>query len=84
MSEKPTVIVVHESLKQSVLSDAFTFALLAAFMVPGVLMDSAAIQWTGSLMFFLAVLGKVSNHSKRKTIAEARAFLDELERAGRA
>lgn len=82
MSEKPTIIILHESMWQSLLSDAGTFAMCAALIAPGIWLDSAAMQWIGAIMFMIAVLSKASMKGKRKTLAEARAFLDDLERAG--
>ena len=81
MSEKPEVIIVHESITQSWATDASTYALFAALIGTGWLLDSQAMQWVGAIIGFVAILarGSARVNSCRCTIPEARAKLDRLE-----
>ena len=78
MSEKPTVIVLRETLLQSVWSDTVTVATGFIFMLPGYFLGSSAMQWTGALMFFLSLLGRASGKAKRMTHDEAIAHIQAI------
>lgn len=57
--------------------------ICAVFFGPGVLLDSAALQWTAAVVFWiLVILALVAFHSSDLTIDEARAKLDEIEKGG--
>jgi uncharacterized protein (AIM24 family) len=81
MSREIPVVIIHETVLKSWLRDLSTFALFAALIGLGVFLNSSAMQWMGAIIAFLTVCGKASGlHKKnRKSIAEARQFLDELE-----
>jgi predicted cation transporter len=77
----PTIIVVHETLTQSVISDIVTFVMVVSIIGIGWLMNSSAMQWAGFTMFAVMTIASVTNKTKnRMTIAEARKKLDELEK----
>jgi hypothetical protein len=83
MSEKPKIqiILVHERVLQSWLRDLGTFAMFVALIGLGVLVESTAMQWTGAIIGFIAILARASSHRVlRLSIPEARARLDEIER----
>lgn len=79
MKQPPEIIILRETVLQSWASDAGTFALFGALIGIGWLMDSTAMQWVGAIVGFIAILSKSLTRSKRRTIAQARQRLDELE-----
>lgn len=79
MADKTHIVILRETFWQSLGSDAVTLATCLALIAPGLWLDSSALQWTGSVMFSLVVLTKASTAGRRKTIAEARAYLDQIE-----
>jgi hypothetical protein len=81
MKDQPVIIVVHETLARSIAADAVTLFVCLLTAAPGVLLSSAALQWTGAIMFLLWVLGRASGRSKRMSITQARAELDRIELA---
>ena len=83
MSKEAPVVIIHETTLKSWLRDASTFALFASLIGLGIILNSGAMQWMGAIIAFLTIGGKASGlHKKnRKTIAEARQFLDDLEAA---
>jgi hypothetical protein len=72
-----TIIVVHESITESLVKDAYTCVALVASVGVGVYVDSQALQWIGGLLFMLTVA--MSATKQRYTIDGARKRLDELE-----
>lgn len=78
---KPELIIIHETTLKSWARDASTFALFAALISLGVYLDSGAMQWMGAIIAFITVMSKATGMHKaaRKTIPQARAYLDELE-----
>lgn len=78
------VIIVRETLRESVLSDTYSLLMLFAMVVPGYLLGIAALQWIGAVLFMVWLLSVGSGkYTKRRNIAEARAYLDELEQTER-
>ena len=82
MENKTKVIVIHETVLQSYLIDTSTLFLFVSLIGIGVYLESTAMQWVGAIVGFFTLGGRISRNG-RKTIAEARKFLDDLE-AGRA
>lgn len=84
-STAPDVIIIHETVAKSWLRDLSTFTLFVALIGLGIILDSGAMQWMGAIIGFITIMVKAAGVQKknRKTIAQARAFLDDLE-AGRA
>ena len=70
-------VVVRETVFESWMHDASSYAMAAALIIPGWFIGSVAAQWLGVICFFIAVIGKAK--SKRLTIAEARAEIDRIE-----
>lgn len=83
VNDDKELILVRESLAESVARDAVTFATIGGLVAIGVALDSSALQWVGALMGFAAACVRASGMRKRctYTIAEARKRLDELEAA---
>jgi len=83
MAEKTRteIIVIKETLPERLASNAITFAFFVAFIGVGWLAESAALQWVGAILGFITLYRRASNSIARLTIDEARAKLDELERA---
>ena len=79
------IIVVRESLRESVASDVFTFMTLGGLVGLGILAQSAALQWIGGLFALAFIMGRVMAlmyRRKRMTFDEARKEIDRLERKG--
>ena len=76
---KTEVIVIRETVTQSIVSDAGTFLLFAGLISLGVFLGSNAMQWVGAIVGFICMLGKVGGQTKRLTLAQARRRLDEIE-----
>lgn len=80
MSESPKILIVHETIMESVISDAFTFGALIISVFIGWFIGSEALQWIAGLILIMGVIGRgVGRMKKHLTIAEARAELDRLE-----
>lgn len=60
MSEKQTIIVIHETTLQSIARDAVTLATGIAFIGLGWFVGSAAMEWTGAVMFFISIFIRAS------------------------
>jgi uncharacterized membrane protein len=57
--DKTTVIVVYETLRQSVLADCATFVMLAGLCSYGVWLNSFIIELIGGIMFMIFMVGRV-------------------------
>jgi len=73
------VLTEGETMKDSWMKDASTFALFAALIGLGVLLDSAAMQWAGLIVAFITVTAQALGKGKKLTILGARRYLDSLE-----
>lgn len=76
------VIIVYESLRDSILADTYSFGCLAICILIGVIVGSTALQWIAGLMaiiFILHTAGRVKEKG-RYTIQEAREKLNKIER----
>lgn len=78
-ASKAVVIIVHESVRESLARDLGTFCVFAAFMALGVLVGSEPMQWVGAGLASIAVLRATLGMSDRRTPQQARAKLDEIE-----
>lgn len=77
---KPHVIIVRESLRESIITDTYSLLVALAMVLPGYFLNIEPLQWLGSVLFMVWLLSAGSGkYTKRRTIAEARAYLDELE-----
>lgn len=75
------VIMVRESLRESVMKDISSVAALTGAVSLGVYLESSAMQWIGGILWMLVVTSRLLRFVKdnRMSIEEARAFLDKLE-----
>lgn len=76
---KKTIIVLHESVKQSWLRDAGTLLTFVAMVVFAEWMDSAAGRNVCIALFFLLLFAKIKV-SDPMTPSEARKRIDQIER----
>lgn len=76
---KPKIIILHETVWQSWLRDASTFALFLGLIGIGVLLQSVALQWVGAIIAFISIGARPL--SKRLSFDAARKYIDELEAA---
>ena len=76
---KQDIIVVRESPMESLVSDAGTLVMFFAMIGLGVWLESAAMQWTGAVVFFIGIIGMAEVRLTSMTIDQARAKLDEIE-----
>ena len=82
MNEKPThIVIVDDRFWMSAGRDAVSFAVFVAMVGLGVFLESSAMQWVGAILWFIWILSKAASVEKRfkKTIPEARAYLDKIE-----
>lgn len=78
MNDQKTVIVLRETLAQSVWSDTVTVSTGFMFMLPGYFLGSSAMQWVGALIFFLSLLARASGKANRMTPDEAIAHIQAI------
>ena len=78
MKDEKTVIVLRETLAQSVWSDTVTVSIGFIFMLPGHFLDSSAMQWVGALIFFLSLFARASGKGTRMTPDEAIAHIQAI------
>ena len=74
------VIVLRESWKSSIASDAVTLATVIAPIGVGVWLDSAAMQWAGFMLFALSVVGRAARKTAdgRMSVDQAIAHLEAI------
>ena len=77
---KQEIIIIRESVVQSIVKDVFTIGGLIAAVALGKWIDSNALQWIGAIMLFLSAASiSVSAANKNKmTLAEAKARIDAM------
>lgn len=76
-AEKNYIIIVRETILQSWLIDASTFALFVGLIGAGVYLQSSAMQWAGMTVAFVTCLAMANNRRRKMTRAEAIKFLQE-------
>lgn len=73
------VIIIRESVMESIITDTFTFATVVGIILVGKWVNSDALQWIGGFMTMMLIMSWASN-KERLTVNEARAKLDQIER----
>lgn len=73
------IIIIKESLRDSLLKDLGTFGGLVACIAAGVWIDSSALQWIGGIMWIFAVIVSQASKDRNMTVEEAKAYLETLE-----
>lgn len=73
MTRKTEIILLRESWRDSLISDAATLTTIFAPIGLGVWLESAAMQWAGFLMFLVSVVGRASAKTRdgRMSVDEA-------------
>lgn len=82
---KARVIVVHESVSQSLVKDLITVTLITAMAGVGHVLGIEALEWIGGFMGLLTILAVASRNLLDRpvlTIEDARRELDRLETQG--
>jgi hypothetical protein len=74
------VIIIRESLRESILSDTYSFFTLLILLFISIYVGSGMAYIVGSILLFV-LIGKATN-PKRLTIPEARKVLDRMEEDG--
>lgn len=82
MVEKPKIIILRETFWESLASDFGSALTLIAVVSLGVWLESDALQWIGGVVGIIALGLRIANGNRRMTIAEARAYLDDLDTSG--
>lgn len=81
MKRETKVMVISETVAQSIARDLGTFAAFAGLIGVGWLIDSSAMQWFGGVlaMIVMSVKAMAIGNKRTFTVAEARAELDRIE-----
>ncbi len=79
MKPSQEFFIIHQTVMESWLRDASTFALFVALIGTGVLLNSVALQWVGAIVGFVTVLCRGAGFAHRLTITDARKELDRIE-----
>lgn len=79
MGKELKIIVVRETVWESIMSDAITFAMVVGIIGVGVYLNSAAMQWAGFLMLVLAALLRAGGRRDVMTRSEAIEFLTKMD-----
>lgn len=81
MSDAPEILIIHETMAQSMVRDASTVAMFFSLVMVGIWLESDVLQWVGAIIgFIVIVLNAVRLAMGAKmTVAEARKRLDEIE-----
>jgi len=84
MKEKLKIIIIHETIWESITRDMVTFSGVFGLIMLGVLLDSVPMQWVGAVLAMLGIFARslelVKGESGHLNIAGARKRLDELEK----
>lgn len=78
MSERK-IIIIRESIGQSIARDFGTFAMFAGLIGIGVILGSSALQAVGAVIGFLAIGIRASGIRKEFTREQAIKYLQEME-----
>lgn len=78
---KRIVIVQHERALKVIVADMLRAVLWVPLIGTGVVLDSAAMQWVGAILFMLVMVDATRIATSRLTIPEARKALDRIEAA---
>jgi hypothetical protein len=79
---EPKLLIVHETVAQSIIKDAVSAFTLLSMVGVGIWVDSSALQWVAGLLWVLWMLGKSINMSNRNVVhsfSAARKKLDAWE-----
>jgi hypothetical protein len=73
------VIVIEESLLESVIADLISMLALCGVAAFGIWIGSAAAEWVGIVLVLWWMVGTGRRIGERMTVAEAIAYLNEVE-----
>lgn len=78
MAKKVEVIILRDSLVESIIKDVVSFAIVTLGFYIAVKLESTAMQWL-MIACFLSGLYSVAFKQNRYTISEARELLNKLD-----
>lgn len=81
MNKKAEVIFIRRSAIHQLGIGLIVLATFVSLVGIGVLINSDALQWVGAFLALVAVFMRAAKANKSMTIAEARQYLDELEKS---
>lgn len=81
MSDKPEIILVHETVAQAWGRDASSVVGFVTIIGIGVYLESSAMQWVGAILGFITIVGRAISfgNSNKMSVSQARKRLDEIE-----
>lgn len=81
MSQQKTIIIRDDRMWKSIIQDVISAGSLLALVGVGLWLESSALQWIGGIIWMLWLVGWLVSLEKgsKKTIKEAREYLDGLE-----
>jgi hypothetical protein len=74
------VVILSESLTESIIKDVVTFSLLLGSVALGVWINSDALQWCAGIGWLLSIVARAGGKAFRGTVREAHDYLDTLSR----
>ena len=82
MTEETKLILIHETIGESIARDIGTYATVVAFWTLGYFAGSPALEWVGVVFGILCIAGRgmalfVKKHRNRMSPAEAKAWLEQ-------
>jgi len=82
MADRKLIVIKDDRMWPSIVSDCFTFVMIASLTLLGWWAGSSALQWIGGLMAIMVVTSRAFGdfYKKQFTIETARLELDRLER----
>jgi hypothetical protein len=83
MKKKTEIILLHESLKESIIADTITFGFASALMIAATIIGSTAFEWAAAIVWVISVFchSAACGRDHRMTTEEARRRLEEIEEA---
>lgn len=82
MEESKIRIAIYDNRGSVLLDNLSTFAVFVSIIGIGIFLNSSAMQWIGAICCFLIIMAKSERLTKNFTVAEAKAYLEMLEKVG--
>jgi len=80
-NDTETIVIVDDRLWRSIVRDTYSAAILLALTMIGRVLDIAVLSWIGGLfwvVFIFSAAQRIFNNNRR-TLAEAKDYIEELE-----
>lgn len=72
---KQVVVVLHETMFQSVVKDLCTYGTIVAVIGTGWWLESEAMQWLGFIMLCISAIGRIASKNRNMTPQQAADML---------